>query len=297
MTIKLIHGAATLLLLGSSMAVAAERPAGWEHTLNLRLGLADYDGSPQHRDFHAEWLYAKGEQPRWGGYTVGFTHYTRDLTNGAADVHQADLFGELHRYFPAFGGRLTAKLHLHYAETDHFSGHSDGVVVVEPRVGWLSGDRRFYADLGYAHGDYPGEFEVEQWTPTLGFNLGPVGVKARHYHIEPSDPRRAFGREETDATELTLSYRFGGPGKGTGPGGLSALYLTLLKGERVYALDSDLLYLMPLASRQSDSWRIGGSWRIGKKLRLGVMAGTNRRHTQRFDFDMDFVGINLATVW
>lgn len=298
MTIRFIHGV-LLLAMAAGGAGAADGPSGkgWEHTLNLRLGVADYDGSPQHKNFHAQWVYAKGENPRWGGYTAGFAHFTRDLVNGAADINQADLYGELHRHFPALGGRLTGKLYLHYAEADHRNGHADGVVALEPRVGWLSGDKRFHADLGYAHSDYPNDFEVAQWTPTLGLNLGPVGVRLRHYHIKPSNPARAFGLDETDATELMLSYRFARPGEGTGPLGLSGLHLNLLEGERVYALDSDMLYLMPLTSRQSDSWRVGASFRLNRQLRLAVMAGTNRRHTQRFDFDMDFVGVNLATTW
>ena len=295
MTTRTIRRWAMALAMGLGLASpgAWAEAKGWEHTLNLRLGLADYDGSPQHNDFHAEWVYAKGEDPRWGGYTAGFGHLTRDLTGGAVDVHQADLYGELHRYFPAFGGRLTAQLYLHYSETDHVSGNSDGVLAAEPRVAWLSGDKRLYLDLGYAYSDYPKDFYVEQWTPTVGLNLGPASVRLRHYHIEPSNPARAFGRDDTDATELMLSYRFGRQG----PLGINAAYLNLLGGERVYALDSELLYMMPLASRQTDSYRLGASWRLGKKLRLGVMAGSNRRHTQRFSFDMDFVGVNLATTW
>ena len=283
------------IAIGASLASggAWAEQKGWEHTLNLRLGLADYDGSPQHDDFHAQWVYAKGENPRWGGYTAGFGHLTRNLLARAQDVHQADLYGEFHRHLPAFGGRLTAGLYLHYADTDHQSGNSDGVFAVEPRIAWLSGDKRLYVDLGYAYSDYPKGFHVSQWTPTVGVNLGPASIRLRHYHIEPSNPALAFGRDDTDATELMLSYRFGPQG----PLGINAVYLNLLGGERVYALDSELLYMMPLTSRQTDSYRLGASWRLGKELRLGVMAGSNRRHTQRFNFDMDFVGINLATTW
>ena len=92
--------------------------------------------------------------------------------------------------------------------------------------------------------------------------------------IKPSDPARAFGRDDTDATELTLSYRFGP----RGPLGINAAYLNLLEGERVYALDSERLYLMPLTSRQTDSYRLGAAWRLNKELRLAVMVGRNRRH-------------------
>jgi len=289
-------------LLFGTLATLAASPLwagdGWTTTTGVQGVYGGYGGSVQRDSVSGYGAAVTVERTDKGGVTLMLNHTDVEMKPGNADIDQNALFVSGRRYFKAgeAGAALTTRLDVHAVDNNDATKDTDEVTAYAPQVSYLSADKRRYADLGYAHTDYQNNLEVNQLTPTLGVLLSDYNwLQVRGWFIEPSNPARAQGKDSTQAVEGKLTHWFGT----AKPLGLNNLRLSLLAGERIYAVDQDAGAVSNLSDIQRGSLSLGGEWKFGKTGSAIAILGReqNRNATLGDDYDLTYGYLWFSSQW
>ncbi|MBU0500379.1 MAG: hypothetical protein KJ558_02035 [Gammaproteobacteria bacterium] len=284
--------------LATVLAAPAWAGDDWTTTTGAQGVYGSYSGSVQRDSVTGYGAAVTAEHREKGGATLMLNHTAVKMKPGNADIDQNALFasGRLNFKSGEDGGTLTTRMDVHAIDNDDATKDTDEVTAYAPQVSYLSADKRRYADLGYAHTDYRNNLSVDQWTPTAGFLLGQNNwLQVRGWFIEPSNPARAQGKDSTSAVEGKLTHWFG-PAQ---PLGLNNVRLSLLAGERIYAVDQDAGSVSNLSDIQRGSLSLGGEWKIGKTGSAIAILGReqNRNATLGNDYDLTYGYLWLSGQW
>lgn len=287
------------LLLGSSPVVLAD---DWYWQADAQLLLQDYQGAQRLDNLSGLGLSLGGDYLERGGFKLGYNvHQKNFIVVASDDPRELDenifyLSGHGNFYPATLPGRLGLRLDAYDGSDAYHSRVSagggmgggsrqqtttDSFWVLSPLVSYLNFAKTFYLDLGYAYSRYHADdgvtddLSVQQWTPTLGlgFNRAYDWLQLRGYFISPSNSNRLTTAESTQALEFKWSHWFGIDA----PLGLHTLTLTVLTGERRYAVDSDTFALGNVPDLQKGALALALSWKLSEGTNL-VLAGSYSRY-------------------
>lgn len=145
----------------------------------------------------------------------------------------------------------------------------DKFVAVNPMASFLNYAKTFYADLGYAYLSYRSDdngtddIDIVQWTPTLGFGFNRAydWLQLRAYFISLSASNRVEDKDATSALEAKWTHWF----PANAPLNLHSVRLTVLAGERIYAVDNDAHCLCNVTDLQTGVISIGAEWKLSEQ--------------------------------
>jgi len=211
---------------------------------------------------------------------------------------------------PPMGSNNTRNITI----TDNFS-------VVSARVSYLSNDKTFYWDLGAAYSQYNADnrdknidilhpnrnnlanpsaaddIQVTQFTPTLGlgFNRAMDWLQFRVYLIALSDSDRVAFKKSTSAFESKWIHWFSYDAFLN----LDSVNVTLLAGERLYAIDNDSYSVYNSSDLQKASFSTGVKWTLGEDNSLYLHVGMDRFQdlVEGASYNSNYLFAQLSTKW
>lgn len=290
-----------IFCIGLMAGPAWSAEESWYWKGSGQLLVRNYSDSVQLENLYGVGVSLTGEYLEQGGFTVGYnfnnTDYKAGASSGLTEIKENILFlsGKANYHPDQLPGRLTLRLDG-YLGNDEMSyrtttaglpmggGSSkqtitvdDDLTVVSPMVSFLNYAKTFYADLGYAYSSYRSDdnatddIDISQWTPTLGvgFNQAYDWLQLRAYFISLSSSNRVGDKDSTSALEAKWSHWF----SAGAPLNLYSAYLSVLAGERIYAVDADAYSLSNVADLQTDMVAIGAEWKLSERTRVFLQGG------------------------
>lgn len=153
----------------------------------------------------------------------------------------------------------------------------DKILVMNPIVSFLNYAKSFYAGFGFAFSNYRSDvsgtddIDIVQWTPTIGigFNRAYDWLQLRAYLIGLSSSNRVADKDSTSALETKWIHWF----SADAPLNLHSARLTVLAGERIYAVDSDAYSLANVPDLQTGAISVGAEWKLSEPTSLLLQGG------------------------
>jgi len=285
------------------MATQAWSEEDWYLKGSGQLLFKSYAGSTKLENLSGFGVFLSGDYLEQSGLTVGYnssqTNYKSVLSSGLQETDETILYlsGRSNFHLDQLPGRLTLRLDA-YVGNDKLRFRStapglsmgggvsqqvvtetvkDKFVVVYPTISFLNYAKSFYADLGYAHSSYHSDdndsddLDIDQWSPTLGwgFNRSYDWLQLRAYLISLSASNRVAGKDSTSALEAKWIHWF----SAGAPLSLHSTRLTVVVGERLYAVDSDTYSLFNIADLQTGAISIGAEWKLSEQASMFFQGG------------------------
>jgi hypothetical protein len=319
-----------LLLLMMPLSLAVASPSDdWYRQGSGQLLLKSYSNSEQLDSFTGIAAFISADYLERGGLAFGYhinqTQYQSGpgATPDNVDEQVLYLSGHMNQHSDALPGQLRWRLDAYVGRDswryDIVSGSSgmgggggsshnrytenDDVWVLNPIVSFLNYDKTLYADLGYAYSSYHSsdnaidDIQIRQWTPTLGvgFNRAMDWLQLRAYLISLSGSNRVTATDGSSAVEAKWTHWFGPDAPLT----LDNVRLTLLAGERIYAVDGDARALNTLSDMQTGLLALSGEWRLGEQGRLLLQAGyeSNKNRELNDSYQSVYLYGSLSRNW
>ena len=263
-----------LYLVCLSSMVFAE--SSWNYRLDIQGEGGGYRGS-LFRDYIAGGgVFVHADHER-GGVTLGFSRTRINFKAGIGDIDQEEWFasGRLHTKTPILKGKFTTRLDFYRINNNDPGNYTDDVIIIAPQLSWMNQNRSFYLDIGYARSIYRRDLDVDQLTPTIGFafNDGYDWIQLRSYLIKSSNSLRSQGKKETVAIDAKWTHYFG---QDKPWGSLEYIRLGILAGERVFAVDGDIMDVFNLSNTQKGTLSLTSKWALTEKQKILLGVGLSR---------------------
>jgi hypothetical protein len=239
------------------------------------------------------------------GFTLGYNRTRLNAGRGLTDIDQDNFYlsGRFSMTPDTLPGRITLRLDGHDISNDDAIDGTDNVTAVAAQISYLNFARSFYWDIGYTRSTYAdrtsgsSELEIDQFTPTVGIGLNDQRdwIQLRGYLIDASIPALALDQGSTSALELKWTHW----PMNRGLLGLDNFRLSMLAGERLFAVDPDAGNLYNLSDLQTGSVSVGGEWRLSDRSRVLVLLGAETYENSALgqDYRGAFVYLNLSHSW
>jgi len=298
---------ASALFAAAPSAAQSPEPQRWFLGVDLQAMIMDYRGSTTRDRLTNAGVFVSADYLERAGVTFGFNRTTlADVAGGSGgngsggngsggsgaggsggsgsagesgDIDQDNVFLSL-RYTltpDRLPGRLVLRLDGYDISNDDATGAS-AVTTVEPRIAYSNYAGTFAAGVGFARSEYgdgtsSDAFEIEQWTPTLGFGLNERRdwLQLRAYLINGNGAAGSAGALDTSAAELKWTHWLTGR-----PLGLDNIRFGVLAGERLFAVDSDAGSVYNLTERQTGAYSVGAEWKAAENGRVLLLIGSER---------------------
>ncbi len=269
-------------------------------------GLASvFSGTEQRDTLQNVGFFVRADYLERGGITVGYNRTNLDFQSATEGITQDNLFlsGRWNTTPDWASGRFTLRLDGHAVSNDDATGGTDDVTVFAPQLSYLNFEETFYFDIGLSRSSYgsglsiPSSLDVDQVTPTLGFGTSEQRdwLQLRAYLISPSNPERAQNQKDTAALEVKWTHWLARPGFL----GVNNLRLSLLGGDRIYAVDPDAGTVYNLTDLQTGGASIGAEWVPSERNRVLLIFGVEEYEDNLVGdkYRNGFLYLNLTHQW
>lgn len=293
----------------------------WYSEGGLHLLQMPFNGSEYYKYMSGVGVYISSDYLERAGFIIGYNsankQYKSNLTNIANRMTENIVYlgvkGNL--YLDSFPGKLSLRLDG-YTGQDKYTGFTinvpgpmggstqnvsvkDSFTVINPTISFLTIDKLFYLDLGYAQSKYKSKdstdynlnithpkrnilptaeptdnITISQWTPTVGFGINHAldWLQLRGYLIEYSSSNRVDYKKSTSAIEAKwIHWLSNNPFLG-----IDSISLSILSGQRIYAVDSDSYSLYNSADIQESGIGLGAKWKIKNRANIIVHIGHDK---------------------
>jgi hypothetical protein len=207
------------------------------------------------------------------------------------------LSGRKHFYFDSVPGKITLRADGYFIENNDSTNDTNNVRTFATQASFISNDKQYYTDFGYAHSSYRNNLRVDQYTPTVAIALFDSAgwLQLRGYFIETSNPDRAQGLTSTQAAEIKYTHWL------TPDGYLkpSNLQIGGMVGRRFYTVDLDAGSVANLADVQTGGITTGAEWKLGGQAKALLLGGNNfyKNRTAGDSYSGAFGYLNVSTTW
>lgn len=157
---------------------------------------------------------------------------------------------------------------------------TDSLTIVNPVLSFMNYSKSLYLDIAYAASDYDtsnataGNLEVSQWSLATGFSMNEQydWLQLRLFDTDLSSDARTPGIDHTLSASLGWTHWL----KSKRFYNMHSFTVSLLAGERLYAVDHDVRKIYNLTDMQTGSLIVGANWKINNDINLHVSSGYER---------------------
>ncbi|MBI4357120.1 MAG: hypothetical protein HY559_04520 [Gammaproteobacteria bacterium] len=292
-----------LLLIGSLLlffSATSRSEDNWAFSTTLQGTIGDYRGSEFRNNISSAGILFGGDYRDRAGLTLGYEYSHVDFDSGFTNnIYGSNLYasGKVSVFPDWLPGKITTRLDFYFNDNQDSSDFSDEVRVWAPQVSFLNHTKTFYADFGYARSSYKKELFIRQYTPTLGIgvNQGFDWIQARGYFINPSNPSRVQGSDDTEALEVKWTHWLS-------PDNflkLNNFQLGYVWGKRIHPVDQDAAAVYSLGDTQTDATAFGLEWKLPQDMSFMVLAARAhyRQRTLNDNYANDVLYLSVAKKW
>jgi len=258
--------------LGTGNVLAGEN---WETTIGIQGSLGDYSNSIIRDKKNSYGVFVSADYLDSYGFTFVYDRSSYDYNKNIKTIDQNNYFLSGRKTFrpDAINGLLTLSLDTFYIDNNDKTKLSDKVKVYGTHLSYLTYDKKYYADLGYAYSDYYKGLTIEQWTPTFGFGFNKQRdwLQVRGYFISSNKRNRTQGEKNVEAVDLSLTHYFDGQ-----TFKLNKIKGSYLTGERFYTVDRDSANVYNLDDIQKEGFALLAEFQLNETIKLTVSGGKER---------------------
>jgi hypothetical protein len=248
----------------------------WKFQLDLQGEGGGYRNSLFRNYYISGGIYIHANHKN-GGISLGYNRSRIDFKFGIGDIFQEDYYasGRLHFKPAVLEGELTTRFDFYRINNNDPGNYTDDIIILAPQISWINRSRTVYLDVGYARSIYRRDLDVDQFTPTIGFafNDGYDWIQLRTYLIKSSNSLRSQGKAETVAVDAKWTHYFG---QDKPLGFLEYIRVSLLVGERVFAVDGDAVDVFNLSNTQKGTISLMTKWALTEKQKILLGMGLSR---------------------
>ncbi|WP_455220630.1 hypothetical protein [Kaarinaea lacus] len=181
------------------------------------------------------------------------------------------------------------------------TSESTDITVLYPQASYINFARTLYFDIGYAYSEYDSDtiFDIDatQITPTIGFgwNESFDWLQLRGYFINLDQQTRVLSNDDYTSAELKYIHWF----EEKSLPYLDNVRLTLLAGDRAFAVDPDTKAVYSLSDKQTGAVSVGGQWKLSQSLKLMLLAGYEQYENEvnADEYNSFLIYGNLQSQW
>jgi hypothetical protein len=247
----------------------------WDTTIGIQGSLGDYSNSTQRNDKDSLGLFVTADYLDSYGFTFIYDRSSYDYKQNIRTIDQDTFFLSGRKTFrpDALNGLLTLSLDTFHIDNDDRSKLTDNVKIYGTHLSYLTYDKKYYADLGYANSDYYKGLTIDQWTPTFGFGFNEQKdwLQIRGYFISSNKKIRTQGEKSTEAIDLSLTHYFDGQTLN-----LNKIKGSYLTGERMFTVDRDSAGVYNLSDIQKEGFSLLAEFQLTETVKLTVAGGKER---------------------
>jgi hypothetical protein len=283
-------------LLATPLAHAGD---SWKVNTALQGTYLGYSNSQYRNSLYEAGAVVSADYLDEGGVTLGYTHSGLTYKSNIPRLEQNAYFlsGRKHFYFDSVPGKITLRADGYIIDNNDPTNDTDNVRTFATQASFISHDKQYYTDFGYARSSYRNNLRVDQYTPTVGIALFDSAgwLQLRGYFIETSNPDRAQGLSSTQAAEIKYTHWL------TPDGYLkpSNLQIGGMVGRRFYTVDLDAGSVANLADVQTGGITAGAEWKLGDHAKALLLGGNNfyKNRTAGDSYSGAFGYLNVSTTW
>jgi len=272
--------------------------SSWNYRLDIQGEGGAYRGS-LFRDYIAGGGVFIHADHKKGGVSFGFNRIRINFKEGIGDIDQEEWFasGRLHFETSIVEGVFSTRMDFYRINNNDPGNYTDDVIILAPQLSWLNQSKTFYLDIGYARSIYRRDLDVDQLTPTIGFafNDGYDWIQLRTYLIKSSNSLRSQGKKETVAIDAKWTHYFG---QDKPFGSLEYIRLGILAGERVFAVDGDIMDVFNLSNTQKGTLSLTTKWAVTEKQKIFLGVGFSRYKNgfidDEYTLPIGYVGYSIS---
>lgn len=186
---------------------------------------------------------------------------------------------------------------------DNTTVFTDSLEIINPVLSFINYQKTLYVDIAYAISTYNtsdssiGKLQVTQWSPAIGFAFNDQydWMQIRPYSVDLSNDNRTPGISNTKAHTISWTHWV----KKIETQALEKITLTLLSGERLYAVDHAARKVYNINDMQTGSLTIGANWKSGTQTDFYVYGGYERYEVvaTNENYNSLFVYTGITTRW
>lgn len=311
-----------LALTATTGTVLAEDD--WRETSILHAYLQTYGGSTNRQLTFSAGAYLNYDYLDSGGFGFGYNYTFTDFDyNAELTEHLVYLTGRHHIYSDILPGKLTLRLDAYFGEDtlryniNNPPGHTGGggmgnrtaggsseisesadITAFQPQIAFINYAKTLYLDLGYARSEYDGAVttKVAQLTPTVGFgwNDSYDWLQFRGYIIQLNEPVTSSGDDQFDSLEIKYTHWLA-----ENASSMEFWRLTVITGDRLFAVDSDAAVIYSTADIQNGSLLASAQWKLSSNTKLLSLIEYTQYENESTgdDYDSLLVYLNLQKQW
>lgn len=226
---------------------------------------------------------------------------SKDAVPGAFDVTQDAVAGRFQYYFynDTLGGKITAQLVAYQISNDAPSTQAGGPQIISPKFVYTNYAKDLNLGFEYVWSSYSDNSDliVEQFAPSIGigFNKNSNWVQLTAYLIQSDNKILSQGEESLTSADIKWTHWFS-PNAFLG---LDNLFIDVLAGERIFAVDNETFTVYNLEDVQQGSVLLGLGWRVGEDFDVTAIAGVEKYKNKIIDneYDREYLYISLTQHW
>jgi len=298
-----IRPLAATLILATALTTQSNAGERWYTSATISTLSAVYSSSEQRNSQRSNSLLLTSDYLDRFGAALFYNASTIDFKaiNGIdSDINQTTVAGRLHyRFFSdLLHGSLTPQITLHSISNDDATKLSDGITAIATKLTYINNRRTRSLDFEYTLSRYPNnsDLEIGQWSASAGLPLGRRSwLTITPTLIQSSNSDLTQGEARFNSIKLDWLHWFG-PDAVLG---LRQISVSLMGGERMYAVDNASFSVYNLADRQEGSLQLGAIWRPIHALDIATLLGSERYNNTTINnqYSQNYLYLSLTKHW
>lgn len=291
------------MLCSSQDVLARTSPPGpWNLSTSLYTSNVSYEDSPTRDTFKGSGITMLADYHDSSGIKLGYQQNTISFLPSSG-------FSDIDEKFSVFGGkyhiytdrsRYSFFLDLYHLEDE--GDFIDEINVGNLTVSYTDISRSIRMDLTYSESDYQADnqvvddMNVTQLTTTFGMSLNNKydWIQLKGFFITPEQSNRFVRNEKMTSVQTSWTHWFD-----ANIIQLSMITISVLGGERIFAVDSSIDTVYNLADLQTGAVSLSAKWNLGTTSHLLLSAGKSEYEDLQgnTEYSSRYLYLNVTRNW
>ncbi len=272
---------ASVLFLSSMLLQGVNAGERWYVEAKADADAGQYSGSILRDNFYSGGALLNVDYIDIYSFAFAYNHLRINFKNADADAYDVtqDMFSgrfQYNFYNDVLGGKVTAQLVTHGITNSAPAILSGDILIFAPKISYTRYDKSLSAAFEYTRSDYTDRrnLVIQQYAPSIGFGFNEDSdwLQFNAYLIQSSNKLLSQGEDSLLSARIKWQHWF----EPSTIFGVNNLYIDVLAGKRIFAVDNESFYIYNLEGVQQESVLLGLGWRPGENFYVDLIAGVEK---------------------